>query len=101
MHSSEGAIASSRDDVDLTSLAINSPWLGGFEDSWWLVRFTGSGSFRPCDYVDPDRKGTRRCLPIVHFNVDVSDWAWVYYGDDGNGNWPWPWQPSMLCEGLL
>jgi hypothetical protein len=77
-------------------LSLKSPWLGGVQDSWWVVRVTGSGSFRPCDYVDPDRKSTRRCYPIVHFTVDTSDWAWVYYA--GNGTWPWPWQPAMRCS---
>jgi hypothetical protein len=83
-------------DIPQTGLALKSPWLGGNPDNWWVMRITGSGSFRPCDYIDPERKGPRRCYPTVSFTVDASDWLWVYYA--GAGTWPWPWNPSMHCS---
>jgi hypothetical protein len=84
-------------EYPMTGLSLDSPWLGGVDDGWWVIRVTGSGSFRPCDYVDPDHKFTRRCYPTVHFNVDVSDWAWMYWA----GTWPWPWDPAMACVSHL
>lgn len=83
-------------EYETRGLTLQSPWFGGIADGWEVFRVTGSGSFRPCDYVDPDHKFTRRCYPIVHFNVDASDWIWVYYA--GNGTWPWPWQDNMDCS---
>ena len=82
-------------DYPQDGLALKSPWEGGVADGWWVFRVTGSGSFRPCDYVEADHKFTRRCYPIVHFDVDVSDWVWVYYTGI---TWPWPWDPSMDCS---
>ena len=83
--------------VPQNGLAISSPWLGGDQPGWWVMRITGSGSFRPCDYIDPERKRAgRRCYPTVSFNVDASDWLWTYYA--GAGTWPWPWDPSMRCH---
>lgn len=85
------------DDAFQDSLVLKSPWLGGEQDGWWVMQVTGSGSFRPCDYIDPDAKRAgRRCYPIVSFNVDVSEWLWVYYA--GAGTWPWPWDDSMGCS---
>lgn len=66
-------------DLTMHNLAVGSPsctentWLG-----WYMMSVTGSGSFRPCDYVDAGGGKRRVCYAPVQFTVNVSDWVYIH-----------------------
>jgi hypothetical protein len=66
-------------DLTMHNLAVSAPDCGqNAWSGWWMISVTGSGSFRPCDYIDAGGPKRRMCYAPVQFTVSASDWIYLH-----------------------
>lgn len=66
-------------DKTMHNLVVPSPDYidSGRSPGWWIISVTGSGSFRPCDFIDATGPKRKVCYAPVHFTVNASDWIYM------------------------